>query len=448
MVGPQTTERARGRHPRASFRHSLALWSLLGLGMGLVLGLAAHSGAFGGIRLLASAIAPFGQLWLNALQLVVLPLVVTQMLMAVTNRQADAALGALSLRTIGLIIVFLTLGGAFTVLVGPPALRLFRFDPAAVDAALHGVVVPDVAARAAGSAGAGWIAGLIPANVLEAGMNGNVLGVLLFAVGFGLAVNRLPDSQREPLSRLFAGAADAMLQLVRWILIVTPIGVFALVLEMSINLGFDVIGILGAWVVFVSALLILFTGLLYPLTSLLGRAPLRTFARAVAPAQIVAFGTRSSLACLPALVEQGREHLRLPPATTGFVLPLCVTVFKQNRTISSTAKLLFLAHVFGISLAAGDVIIFFLTVLLLSFSAVGVPRGGAAFSTLPAYLAAGLPIQGVVILESVETVPDFFKTVLNTTADMSIAAVTARHLRVAAVEAAPAPAPEYVEALP
>ena len=120
---------------------------------------------------------------------------------------------------------------------------------------------------------------------------------------------------------------------------------------------------------------------------------MRTFARAVAPGQAVALGTRSSLAALPALVQGGREHLRFPAPVTGFVLPLLSTVFKQNRTISSLAKLLFLAHVFSVTLTPGDVLAFFMVVVLLSFSAVGVPSGGAAFTTLPAYLAAGLPIH-------------------------------------------------------
>lgn len=400
--------------------------ALAALAAGLSIGLIGQAYELRSIAVLAAVFRPLGQAWINALQLVVLPLVVTQMLAAITARQGtNALLGRLGARTIGLIVLFLVAGAVFTLMVGLPALRLLRFDPATVQATYAAVAVPAEAAVAFTSSG-GWLSTLVPANLLQAALTGNILGVLLFTVAFGLAVTRLPDAQREPLAALFSAAAAVMLQVIRWVLLATPVGVFGLMLEMSLALGFDAIGILASWVLFVSALLVLFTGILYPVTATLGRVSMRLFARAAAPAQIVALSTRSSLACLPALVEGGRVHLRLPPAALGFVLPLCVTVFKQNRMISSTAKLLFLAHVFGVPLSVGDVVIFLITVLLLSFSAVGVPRGGAAFTTLPAYLAAGVPIQGVVVLEAVETIPDFFKTLLNVTADMSIAVIASR----------------------
>jgi Na+/H+-dicarboxylate symporter len=103
-----------------------------------------------------------------------------------------------------------------------------------------------------------------------------------------------------------------------------------------------------------------------------------------------------------------------------------VSVFKVNRTISATVKLLFLSHVFGTPLSAPQIAAFVVTVIILSFSAVGVPGGGSAFKTLPAYLAAGVPIEGVVILETVDTIPDIFKTLLNVTGDMTAATVLTR----------------------
>jgi Na+/H+-dicarboxylate symporter len=108
------------------------------------------------------------------------------------------------------------------------------------------------------------------------------------------------------------------------------------------------------------------------------------------------------------------------------VLPLSVAVFKVNRTISSTAKLLFLAHVYNIPLSAQTIAAFLATVILLSFSSVGVPDGGTAFATIPAYLAAGLPLEVVVVFEATTTIPDIFKTLLNVTGDMSAAAMLSR----------------------
>lgn len=159
---------------------------------------------------------------------------------------------------------------------------------------------------------------------------------------------------------------------------------------------------------------------------LVGRVSLKDFARAVYPAQLVAVSTRSSLASLPALVEGARDRLALSAAARGFVLPLAAATFKINRTTSSTIKLLFMAHLYGIALEPTQIITFVLTVVILSFSSLGLPGGGTAFKTLPAYLAAGMPIEAVVLLEAVDVIPDIFKTLANTTGYMTTAVVLDR----------------------
>ena len=146
----------------------------------------------------------------------------------------------------------------------------------------------------------------------------------------------------------------------------------------------------------------------------------------MAPAQLVAAGTRSSIASLPALVEGARDVLGLPAGATGFVLPFAVASFTLNGTITGIVRVLFVAHVFGVSVSAGGIATFLVTIVIVTFSRVGVPGGGSAFRSLPAYLALGLPIEGIVLLEAVDTIPDIFKTILNVTGDMSAAAILSR----------------------
>jgi Na+/H+-dicarboxylate symporter len=186
---------------------------------------------------------------------------------------------------------------------------------------------------------------------------------------------------------------------------------------------------LTVYVAIVSGLILLFTLLLYPVTAVLGRTTVSTFARAVAPAQLVAVSTRSSAAALPALVEGGRRHMRLPASSTSFVLPLSVSLFKVNRSISSLVKLFFLAHIYGVQLRPGAVATFLATEMILSFGTAGVPLGGMSLKGLPAYFAAGVPVEGVLILDAVETIPDIFKTLLNVTGDMSVATLLSRSSR-------------------
>jgi len=219
------------------------------------------------------------------------------------------------------------------------------------------------------------------------------------------------------------------MQIVLWVLWLTPIAVFALVLELSLTIWTDALGFLLFYVLAVSGWMLVVSGVLYPVSAILGRVPLRTLAKGLAPAHWVAVSTRSSLASLPALIEGGREHLRFPSSITGFVLPLCSSLFKLSTVTAEPVRYLFLAHVFGLELTLPQTATFLVTLIILSFSGVGVPRGGSGFDTLPAYAAAGIPIEGLVLVVAVDTVPDIAKTIINVTGHMSVATLASRGVR-------------------
>ena len=420
---------------------SFTILSLAGLASGLVLGMLGQSSGSSAIAALSAVLEPFGNIWVAALQILVLPLVITHVLAAVVGAGDRDSVGSLGARAIALFVGMLAIAGVFTVVVAPPLIRVMAPAAPRLD-----VTIPaEVAARATGGGDlslAEWLSGLVPTNIFEAAARGDLLPILVFTALFGMAVRRLDEEYREPIRRIVQGAAEAMLGCVRWVLSVTPVAVFILTLSFSLQAGGAGAQMLGAFALVVSGLMLLFTALLYPLSALLGGTGITRFARAVAPAQLVAVSTRSSLASLPALVEGAREHLRLPAPATSFVLPLSVSVFKLNRTISSPVKLLFLAHAYQVSITPQTMVVFLLTVMLLSFTSAGIPNGGAAFKTLPAYLAAGVPIEGVIILEAVETIPDIFKTLLNVTGDMSVATILTRQRRSLAAAAGTAMVPD------
>jgi proton glutamate symport protein len=436
--------------PRGRFSPSLGLWSLAALALGLLLGLLGKLGDVELIRTLADVVQPAGTVWINALQMTVIPLVVTQLLAAIVRPGGAGAVGRLGGRAVVLFVTMLVGAGLLTVLLTSPILAHYHVAPEVVSA-LHVESIPEAALAAArrGTATFGdWLGNLLPRNPFEAAARGDILQILAVTILGGMAVGRLPAETRDPLARLIRGLADAMMILVSWILWGTPIGVFALILGLSLEAGLGAVNLLGWYIVVVCGLLIFATVLLYPLTVALGRTSLRQFARSAAPGQLVAVGTQSSLASLPALIEGGRTHMRLPEHATGFLLPLCVATYKLNQGISPLFKLLLLAHFFGIPLGAGDIATFILLSTLLSFGVPGVPRGGG-FTTLPLFLALGIPIEGVVIVEAVKTIPDFFMTLLNVTADMSAATVLTRDSRLpGSVPVGAAPSAEGQVALP
>jgi proton glutamate symport protein len=414
---------------RKKSRRSLTIWILVALVAGLGLGLALHGSEDPLVARLVEGVVPLGQFWFAALRLIVVPLVVTQTLVAIAGPRNGEAIGTLGLKALVVFVLMLVAGGIFTILVTPPLLALYPVEPATAEALRASTSVP---ASATEMAGAGvnsfgeWLVGLVPESLPAAFSGREILPLLLVAIVLGLAVNRLPSEPRHLLAGVFQALADTMMVVVRWILVLTPLGIFALSFQMALRAGLEAAGVMLVFAVLTSVMLLAFTAILYPATSILARIPIGRFARAVAPAQLIATATSSSLASLPALVEGARDVLRLPASATGFILPLAVATFKVNRTVSSTVKLLFLAHVFHVPLGAGQIASFLVTVLIMSFSSVGVPGGGVAFRTMPAYLAAGLPIEGVVILEAVDAIPDVFKTITNVTGDMSAAAILSR----------------------
>lgn len=403
-------------------RLSFTTLSLLALVLGLAGGLAAQLSNSAPLLGLASWLSPIGSIWINAIRMTVIPIVLTSLVLAVAGGADARTIGRLGTLSVTSFVTMLVFGGVVTALVMPPILS--AFPPGSLSFGPAG---------AAGSASAGgsgasfveWLVRLVPTNPFKAAAEGDILPLLVFTVPFALALTRLRPETRKSVLDVTRAVSEALFVMLRWILWLAPLAVFCLTYDLTARTGLTGLGAVGAFIAIVSALLIGFTLLLYPLATVVGRVPLLQFARAVRQAQIVAASTRSSLASLPALLQGVERHLHLPPAVTAFVLPLAVTMLRMNRTISSPAKLLFLAHAYAIQLEPFQIVTFIATVTLLSFTTPGVPSTGSLV-TLPVYVSFGIPVEGVVILGAVDAVPDIFKTVTNVTADAAVTTVVAR----------------------
>ena len=407
----------------------LTAGALVGLAAGLALGLAAHATRGSFLASFVSFVEPLGTLWTNALRMTLVPLVVSNLIVgiaAIPDARKVGRLGGLSL------LVFLALhalAATYTVSVTPPVLASLPPGPEVV-AALRGGGPGADGGPAPGEAQEppsfdDWLTGLVPTNPFKAAADEAILPLVVFTVLFALAMTRARPEHYQLLIGFFLAVNEVVLILVGWIIKFAPVGIFALTFTFASRTGWAAVGALGYFVVLVCALLLFFMLALYAVVILFGRVPLRSFARAAAPAQLVAVSSRSSLASLPAMIEGAEQRLGLPPAVAGFVLPLSVSLFKANRTISSTSKFLFLAALYGVALSPAQVLTFVMMIVLLSFSTPGLPTTGT-MRTLPAYLAVGIPIEAVLILDAVDTIPDIFKTLLNVTGDMTAATIVSR----------------------
>jgi proton glutamate symport protein len=282
-----------------------------------------------------------------------------------------------------------------------------------------------------------WVAGLAPSNVVRAAADGAMLPLIVFTVLFGLALRRIVPERRDAVLRVADGIGSAMLEIVRWLIALAPLGVFALVTPLAARLGLSLAGALGYYVVAYIVGMLLLAVMLCVVGALGGGvSPLR-FVRAALPAQAVAFSSSSSLASLPALVDSA-GRLGVPPALSGFVLPLAVSSFKVASAVAWLTGTVFLARLYGVELSLVDQLTIVASAVALSFATPGVPNG--AFLLLAPLLASvGLPASGVALLIAIDSIPDLFATLTNVTGDF--AAVSIVH-RVARADEVPVASPD------
>jgi len=384
-------------------------------------------GALGNASLLGAAdfIAPIGTLWVNAIRMTVIPLVISLLITAVASASDVKSIGRLGGRTL-LVFVLLLVGTAIVVMPFGPA--LFRLLPQRLGAPQ----LPPGATEAAGQIAAGgqaqtfatWLPSLLPPNPIAAAAGGAMMPLILFTILLGLAIARSPETARTTLTRFFQALGEAMLLLVRWVILFAPIGVFALVLPLAVHAGAALAGAIGFYIVAYSVGCLVVSALLYPAVAVFAKIPMLRFAKAALPAQLIAFSSSSSIASLPALVESA-EELELPAKATGFVLPLAVSTFKIAAPLSWTVGALFVGWFYGIPLSIGSLATIAFASIFLAFGVPGIPRG-AFIMLAPLFLTIGLPVEGIGLLIAVDAIPDTFSTVLNVTGDLAAAALVAR----------------------
>jgi proton glutamate symport protein len=398
---------------------------LTALGVAIVAGVVIAATGSASLVRAADFIAPIGALWVNAIRMTVIPLVVSLLITGVASANDVRSIGRIGGRTL-LIFVLLLAGVAIVVMPFGPA--LFGLLPRNAS-----VQLPAGAAEAASEVAAGgqaqtfssWLVSLLPPNPIAAAATGAMMPLILFTFLLALAIARSRAESRQTLTRFFQALGEAMLILVRWVILMAPIGVFALVLPLAVHAGAALAGAIGFYIVAYSIACIAVTLLLYPTVALAGRVPMRRFARAVLPAQLIAFSSSSSIASLPALVEGAERGLEMPERISGFVLPLAVSTFKIAAPVSWSIGALFVGWFYGVPIHVGGLATIAFAAVFLAFAVPGIPRGAFIMLT-PLFLAIGLPAEGIGILIAVDAIPDLFATVLNTTGDLAAAALVAR----------------------
>ena len=373
----------------------------------------------------ADLVQPVGRLWLNALQMTVVPLVLALVIVGVGAASEAAASGRTARRALSVFALLLSAGAALMALVAPLLLALLPRDAATV-AALR-AAIPSASTVATAPNFGDWLASIVPSNAIAAAAQAAMLPLVVFALCFGFALTRIEAGRRARLIELFQALADTMIVIVRGVLWVAPVGVFALVLAVCARAGHGVIGALGGYIAMQCTMYLLATALLYPTVMLFGGIPLRRFASGIVPAQVVAASTQSSLASLPAMLESATTRLGQPSAIAALVLPLAASLFRITSPMQYIGSALFVAWIYGIDVSAAQLATGAALAVVISLGAVGLP-GQVSFmaTTLPVTSAMGLPVAPLGLLLAVDTIPDLFATIGNVSADLTVSTLVAR----------------------
>jgi len=394
---------------------------LLGAAAGLFL---AHHDPALGLRI-AEMLDPLGRLWLNALQMTVVPLVTALVIVGINTASHAATSGRMARQAIVVFVVLLVASASVAALLSPALLGLIPRDEATISAFRSALAAPTTLATPPSTGQ--WLSALIPSNAIAAAAANAMLPLVVFAMFFGFALGKIEQERRQRLLEMIRTVGESMIVIVRWVLWATPLGVFALVLAVCARIGLSVLGALGYYIALMCTVYLSITVLLYGVALLIAGERLPRFAAAMLPVQAIAASTQSSLASLPVMIDSARERLGYPVRLTALVLPMAVSLFRITSPAQYIAVASFIAWLYGIEITLMQYAVAVLVSAALSMGSTGLP-GQANFMTnnMPVTQGLGLPVEPLGVLLAIDTIPDMFCTVGNTTGDMVATGVLAR----------------------
>ncbi len=412
-------------------------WQIVaGLAAGLLFGILAASQGWSGFT--ARWIAPFGTIFLNALKLIAVPLVLASLVTGVASLSDTRKLSRIGGRTIAIYLgttaVAVTLG-----LLVVNLLRPGRSVPEAMRLELQATY----AAQAAGGEAAAESAqarpplqvlvDIVPENAVAAfGNNALMLQVVFVALLVGVALVQVSEAQRQPLVAVFDSLNAVVIRIVGMIMLLAPVGVFALMAATITAIAGDdlgqilrLLGALGFYMATVLLGLALHALGVYPLLlRSFSAMPVRRFLREMLPVQLLAFSTSSSGATLPVTMKTAEEKLGVPEEVASFVLPLGATINMDGTALYQAVAAVFIAQTLGMEIGLGGQLTIVLTAVLASIGTAAVP--GAGIIMLVIILeAVGIPSAGIALILGVDRILDMVRTAVNVTGDATVACVVA-----------------------
>lgn len=359
-----------------------------------------------------------GQIFLNALKMVVVPLIVASMIVGVTSLGNVAKLG----RTSGKTFLYYMVTTAFSVAIGLIMVNLIN---PGVGVEYFGTEIPEQVLSAQGKTIVDVLIGLIPSNVIGSAARGEILPLIVFSLLFG-AVLTVIGEKGKPVIALFDGINAAMMKIVVLVIYFAPIGIIGIIggIVAEKRDTVDVLfASLGWYIVTVILGLAIHAFVILPLIlKMFGKRNPMQYALNMGHALATAFTTASSSATLPITMELVAEKNKVDPRAASFVLPLGATINMDGTAMYEAVAAIFIAQIYGIDLGLGQQMIIFLTATLVSVGAAGIPHAGTVMMVF-VLGAVGLPLEGIGLIWAVDWFLDRCRTTVNVWGDSIGAAV-------------------------
>jgi Na+/H+-dicarboxylate symporter len=406
---------------------------VLGLGFGLLVIKTAIPNSF-----TLDYIKPVGTIFINSLKMIAVPLVLASLIVGVSNLGDISKLSRIGGKTIGTYLLTTIVAvsiGLLLVNIFAPGKSL----PAETRENLMSMYEGDAGSRVGQAAELQKqsplqpLVDIVPQNVFQATTdNAAMLQVVFFAIIVGVSLLQIQKSKAAPVIAFFDGMNDVIIQIVNYIMLIAPYGVFALMASLIVEIAGDnpdsaiqlLLALLKYSLVVVGGLLTMIL-IVYPLILMaFTKVKYMDFFRAIRPAQLLAFSTSSSSATLPVTMKQVEEELGVSEEVSSFVLPLGATVNMDGTSLYQGVAAVFIAQALGMDLSLTQQLMIVLTATLASIGSAGVPGAGLIMLII-VLESIGVPAAGIALIIAPDRILDMFRTVVNVTGDAAVCTIVA-----------------------
>ncbi len=384
----------------------------LGLVLGLLVGLGAAMTGNPLLHAIARESAPLGKIFINAIKMVVIPLVVSVIFASVARLGDPKQLGKIG----GMTLAFYWITLVPAIIIGMVVMKVgLRFAPEIEMPQASATALPKLQSIT------DFIVSLVPSNPFAAAADGAILPLIVFTALIAAATGTLAKERRDRMITAAEDLSEALIKLVWWILYTAPIGIFGLIAPATALLGWELLQSLGIFIVSVFVGLVILVALVFlPMLFFVAKIRPTKFFKGTMGAASVAFSTTSTAAAIPVSLEETTNNLGVSETVADLLIPLGASMYRPGSALFQGAAIVFLAHLYGVPIpiaTAGAVV---LATFLVSLTVAPVPSSSIV-TMAPALDAIGVPVAGLAFMLGIDRIPDMMRTTVNVLAQISAA---------------------------